>query len=414
MTPGGSRNLTGHTIRIGRRIASRKTGTARRSAPGWDAGEACERHIGTRRRLVGRPLTPVVRSGGTMHVGNRMRICVRSVYRLSSLLAWSSICGFATGLLLAALMRAGQPIFLSRPFLFEALALAIPIPLAIWFSCLCQRVSRVYLAGHVYGSCYLAGSLLTAQQWVPGAGAGASALDVLLLAGGIVVVGFPFGCANLALWALNRLLFFRVVEQDGSLCSKCAYIIHDPSSSLQCPECGAPLRKREPQGNIGRYAHWVAVVLMCAMVSSWAIYLFVTQHSPATEFLSALDGEAAFGGAIVAGPWANDAIGTYLFIPGDTRVLMIFYDPSPPAGFPTMQIRVGTLAKTPLGQVIPTDGTPIVHCDLDASQAEDILLRGVPDSLVERLLQRSRVAWGSPAATPVVPIEVPFDNGSSP
>lgn len=103
-----------------------------------------------------------------------------------------------------------------------------------------------------------------------------------------------------------------------------------------------------------------------------------------------------YGGAIfeAAGRGAREAAFVYTTVTDDpSKVLIILYDPTPDPGQLSMQIRLGFLWQGS----IPSDGTPITHCDLDEVQADYVLENGLPDALVNALVQSANASGWLPA-----------------
>ena len=95
------------------------------------------------------------------------------------------------------------------------------------------------------------------------------------------------------------------------------------------------------------------------------------------------------------------ALGTQLPVPHDpSKLLLVTYATQVLGTQPRMQLRLGwRFQPTPASQEVYLDGNPPIVCNLSADQAESLMQHGVPETLLDAMLNASKSA-GWPASLP--------------
>lgn len=103
----------------------------------------------------------------------------------------------------------------------------------------------------------------------------------------------------------------------------------------------------------------------------------------------------------LSGGGAWGASGGFVPIARDSRMyLVVYYDAAPRQGQPRMQVQMDGRS---LAHTLPEPGTFVVASDLTANQAQHVLKNGVPDSLVEALVEAATTR-GWAVRTPGAPL----------
>lgn len=310
-----------------------------------------------------------------------LSVRVRRRVPLAPLVVWSCILGALCGALASFLLV--RPGWLAnsglRPLAILVLAgMVLVVPsmlLALWLARRCQRRVHVYLAGQAHCSSYVWSLLLVSALLGPGATAGLDLQTLVSALGAGLIAGVAGGLADLLLLLVNRTLNFRVLEQDGSLCGHCGYPVGAPPGSPRCPECGTPAAAQARPASrwlraLRSCGHWAALAMFCGLVSAILAHRFMVERAPTRNFLRAFDGgDHVFHGAILGGdmPGVWECAGVYRELPGRPgQTVMILFDATRDPGEPSMQVRLGTLTRTPAGQLVPVDARPLVMSSLCA------------------------------------------------
>ncbi len=350
-----------------------------------------------------------------------MSVRVRRRIRLAPLAVWSSILGALSGALASVLfVRPGWLLFfwlrpLYQLLLMGMIVLVPALLLAPWLGSRCQRPGHVYLAGQTYCSLYVWALLLVSATLGPGATAGLTLTTLVSVLGAGLIVGVAGGLANLLLLLVNRTFLFLVLEQDGSLCSHCGYQVGAPPATPRCPECGtlsraqarpAPRWSRALRSN----GHWAGLALFCVLATAIMAHRFVVEGAETRAFLRAFGGSnRMFEGVILGegGRGAWESVGVYQELPARPgQIVMILYDATREPGEPAMQVRLGTLTRTPGGHLFPADASPCVMSSLDEQQAEYATAKGIPPSLIDELIDVAAAAGWPAAGRPAPPVTV--------
>lgn len=303
--------------------------------------------------------------------------------------------------------------FVSLSGILQVSLIGILLPVAVYaviFSCVSQR--RLLTFASSYAFCFAAvfvGSLRLIAT------AGGSSIFIIISPGPLVLlcilslfVALVGGALGLIVSAIVESMFVTVFEQDGTLCPSCGYKL-EPRDVPRCPECG-----EDPHENptwwsgfpsatfVYQRSRLITVIALVAAVS------MVIRHSlavvgPMQAFHDQFVGpEYSFalvdmlsenhyqGGAT----WREQG---HLQILSDdpTRSLLIVYAPGARRSQPTMQIRLTWTLVTPAG--FPNsffDGLPAIITNLDQRQAQVVIEHGVPQTLVDALLEAtSQAGW---------------------
>ena len=362
------------------------------------------------------------------------RILVRPRYDTHGMLVYSAICGVACGFLYYPLVRLisfftnaavlyfgfpGRLVWLLLVLQPLLLPLAVALPLAVLSARKCQRPGPVFLMGQSFGAFFLLGYQGLSWYLHPFRGPFLHWISLLLIMLVAVLVGALFGLANLVLRQFMIMMRGRIVEQDGTLCWHCGYIVGRPPQSERCPECGGPTTTRRPERrsiikdlrDFGRKrARLVGLIVFGALLIA-AGRQFLRHQSPVVSMLAGISGVSELfhgpmmktgtrnGALTLVGGW--EATGVVRPIDGDpVRVLTICYVAQPGPEQPSMQIQL--MAKVPgapseMGQ----PGDPVVLVNLDAAQATFVKDFGVPESLTKAIIEAAdQAGWSQTFPAP--------------
>jgi hypothetical protein len=292
----------------------------------------------------------------------------------------------------------------------------VPLALAITLAQRCQRARLAFWAGFAYGTAFAVSGLWALGYSGLGAVASLGALCsipfVLALLGSLP--GAVFGMGYLAVNKVFQKIRYTVQEQDGSMCWTCGYVVGDPPLADRCSECGTPVHPPIVQASpfrrlrlaYKRSASVLSTVLGLAMVACVVLPLSL-QAARVGRFTKIPGGGTTAGVPMfelaplngtmqMVGAW--EAMATLQDVPERPQmVLAICHDPSHAIGQPVIQLQL--LAK-PSRQGPPSEyGDPVLVCNLDQAQAQQVLDHGVPTQLVEAL----RDAADNAGWTPLLP-----------
>ncbi len=286
----------------------------------------------------------------------------------------------------------------------DPVLLVVPWALLVhWRS---QQPLALYLAGQVFGSCYVIGFWLVTIALSPGGGGAVALQGWAIIAVVSVVIGVVFGLINLLLRVFTTSFLFIIVEQDGTLCYRCGYKIGAVPISARCPECGTQVSASTAHGELSsRSSKRARVIVRIFAIVALAVFLvtwgkvYTKVSRPTDRFLDQFEREQnAFTGPMFGrGPnvpgW--EAIGTYYPVPGDpTKLICIMYEPDPVPGQPAMQVQLRASSQVRSGKVLPVFGDPLILCDITTDEAVYVIEHGLPRSLEAAFVDAaSAVGW---------------------
>ena len=95
----------------------------------------------------------------------------------------------------------------------------------------------------------------------------------------------------------------------------------------------------------------------------------------------------------LTGGTAWEASGGFAPVGADPRMyLVVYFDPHPQPGQPPMQVQIHARRS----RYLPEPGSFVVASDLTATQAQQVLVNGVPESLVDALVAAAKSGGWSP------------------
>lgn len=337
---------------------------------------------------------------------------VREPYDRRGAVAWAIIAGFTLALAYSfigyelkklALLLFALPLIVQAAIYyvlqFGVLGLALLAGLR-----LLNRIRRpgfVYIIGHIFGSSYLLGLHWFSLMTSPGLVADDPWLILYeaVIVAGCVVLGAMAGLGLLLLNLLLRNLQGDIIEQDGTHCWQCGYMIgnpQNPPTSTTCQECGQENSYQGPQPNEFllwfykfRKRRWkAALVVFLALVFLPLAFKAKTDTDAST--ILGVSGRQVRAGIFLMGTRNGsltvinfaDGFGTIMKLEDSPQMeLGVMTTSSPSPGQPHMQLQLMS-ASSPGGW-----GDPVVLCDLDASQAEWIRTHGIPKKLIEAIVE---------------------------
>ena len=340
----------------------------------------------------------------------RPRLRVEPTIELSLMLGAGSVLVMSL-FLLDPLVQSG---FVYLSGILRVLLIGIFLPVAFYaaiFSCVSQR--RLLTFASSYAFCFTA-MLVGSSQLITTAG-GSSVIGPLLILICILslFVALAGGVLGLIVSALVKSIFVTVLEQDGTFCPNCGYKLV-PRDVPRCPECG-----KNPHGTptwwsgfpsatfVYQRSRLITFVALMAAVGMLARHVVVVV-GPMQHFHDRFKGpENSFAlVSMLSEDYHQDDViwreqGHIQILSDDpTRALVIIYAPGATWSQPTMQIRLAWTTVTPPG--FPTsffDGLPAIMANLDQRQAEAVIEHGVPQTLIDALLDATSTA-GWPAVRP--------------
>ena len=247
-------------------------------------------------------------------------------------------------------------------------------------------------------------------------------ITILLFLGVLLVV------CSIAAYAI----YFKFLRHPRVICMKCGCSeVRQTSPGDRCRKCGSEMKCSSSVGGSKRRPITASFLLLClaflAYLAIWMsaqiannliphIWQIQTGRTPAKQAASGMQlspltkafadrfksefDEMFFGPIIVPAGQENvsrmisyEGMGFFRNIPGEkTKVIMFLYRPDPPESCPSVQLRIGYLASTPSGSILPEDGDPIVLCSFWGEQAKQLVKDGVPPSLIDKLVEAANQA----------------------
>ncbi len=315
---------------------------------------------------------------------------------------------FADRLIPGGLINVGSLFRLSLIGILGPLSL-----LAVMISCFSQRRILVLASGYAFcfGAVFVWGIRVFAMAL------GTTSVDLFTLALLCIMslfIAFMGGAFALIVCAIVRTMFVVVLEQDGSLCPSCGYTLM-PRDVPRCSECGTDPRQHQAgRGGVAqlidvvyrrsRYITIIALIVAATML----LYQRLAVLGPMQDFRDHfMRGEPTYHFVhMLSDNYHQDHVtwsaqGHLQILADDpTRALLIIYAPGAWPPQPTMQIRVNWTLNAPAG--FPTtsfDGLPEIMANLDRKQAKFVIKHGVPQTLINALLEATSEA-GWPAQRP--------------
>lgn len=335
-----------------------------------------------------------------------MRVRVRHPINGTATVVWWCILGVGLGAIWIVFNSVVRSSFLL--FAFPMIAWLIP---AIWFCSRCQRKKLAFAAGFLFGIGFFVGTFIPPFFSQP-----AVTLQTYYFASVWEVMSFllipsAFGVISAgALLILNRFVrafCFAVVEQDGTLCWRCAYPVGMNEGHTRCPECGyteAPPRIDErsvirPKPLVIKQLHFVVLTLMAMSL----VFLFARAVAPsarATKFgdtfgitpgsIGGICNVVATPTGAVIEPGGIEA--HYATRPIANHVpleLQICYASVPKSGLPVMQLQ---LMWRPAGSPALLLLNPQPVCNLNEQQANYVIEHDLPPELVDAMLNAANAS----------------------
>ena len=280
-----------------------------------------------------------------------------------------------------------------------------PIVFVVRHCGVCQHRLAAFLAGACFTASYVGTfatyEVLTNPHWsVDG-----SSLRWLFAA--VALAAVVAGCCASIATTLCRALFFTIHEQDGTVCSTCAYRI-DTIQGPACPECGTPRSAlTRGHGALGYFAQrmhrwFVPLAIAWIIILGSCVAVFIARSAPFWRMLRTFPQHGAVLPHIETSSSLSpisrlfDGISTSVRIDGSQTMglLASVYRPDFWAT-PLMEIRLGSI-ESRSGELIVADGDPKVRCILDESQTRAVLGQGLPRGLVDTLVKAAEDAGWKP------------------
>lgn len=358
-----------------------------------------------------------------MNVNKRRHgyVLVKPSYDRRGSVTWTAITAFVLG---AASYYLPNKIFVEYFFFTSMLSrtmltivglvtsivpIVIAAILAFRFLNRCRSPLFVYVIGHIFGT-----SALLGMYW-----SFLIAVDDLyfnksmyVFAAMIVTSCIVLGAISGGLLLLVQTILIGVqgdiIEQDGSLCWVCGYVVGSPAQHARCPECGEiieqpSLKRPTSAGVFSGFRKRFAILF--GLTFLLGIILPVTLHVKATEKTVATlqgDGELVGMGMInfqsqnppVLGPFW-ECLGSIREVPGHPQmVLAVCASSDRMPEQPCMQLQLGATSPYRFEY-----GDPVVVVNLDCNQAEWVKTNGVPQSLVDAMVEAAEKNNWSPTLT---------------
>ena len=219
-----------------------------------------------------------------------------------------------------------------------------------------------------------------------------------------IILGAIGGGVLLVIDAFFRTTWIEFVAQDGTRCPRCAYPMHTSGPSKRCPECGTfvseVLRRQEQRarviGSLNRRGPCVLAVMVVVVLGP-ALTLSIwssSQYKRFAQYVSESGGQDVYTSRVGTGQDVWRGPGTALPVPGDpSKLLLVTFAPHGLGTHPRMQLRLGwRFQPTPASPATHIDGLPPILCNLSADQAESLMQHGVPESLLDAMLDASQSA----------------------
>jgi len=304
-------------------------------------------------------------------------------------LVWGLVAELGSQLLM--LMRVSASPFMA---VYGWLVLGVVLVL-IWLPLLSQRYWRIFLAGGAASGAYVIGHGLVWEIMLSGwvEWTWLSWVEQFVR---IAFTGVVLGLLTMLAVLICRTFLFTLVSQDGSLCNRCGYAV-GMTDAMICPECGIERDTKMIAPRGGRLANWLgararrATVGLVAIIAVLALWLLWLQW-PFMQFRQQFHESP---------PW-RDVHTIQLDFPTYTLSatqrmqdsledawLIVDLGRNSPFSAAQMRVRIGTQAGQPLNQHV-TDGTPRIICELRGREMRSILRDGVPQELIDRLMEAAR------------------------
>lgn len=294
------------------------------------------------------------------------------------------------------------------------LPLVLPVPFAIVFTRHCQRIGTAAVVGLTFGMLYVAGFISTTAYFAPGSLGLAQWRNVAEWAAASLGVGIACALGNCVMCVFVRVFFFQIVEQDGTRCWRCGYIVGDPPVSTRCPECGttthpptsrpSPFRRLLSRARQKRWYVIAAAILLIIMTPQLFINTSSTRGFRATlgrgqdVFAAALLDVQRQPSGLVIGFGSGEAIAVKRSIQSDpTKALLIVFDERDREDLPTLQLQLMAVVPGPVGIDY---GDPLVVCNFDDEQAAFVFENDIPPSLVDAMVEAANNAGWKGVGTP--------------
>jgi len=207
-------------------------------------------------------------------------------------------------------------------------------------------------------------------------------------------------------WVISAFSVDELVEQDGTRCCRCGYIVGRPPSAKICPECGefthevmvTAVLDRDRMNRRARVARYAFIASAAVMFVSWLLGN-VRTSSEVREMLAFAGNDANVFrlAAVVPTPNPNPLVRQFTFEPGfatktsaladSQMVLAIVWRP----GERTLQLQL--LADAPF---LVFHADPLIFSTLDESQSDRVRDEGVPDSLVHAFVEKANASGWKP------------------
>lgn len=343
-------------------------------------------------------------------------ILVKPRLRLEPTIQLSLMLGAGTVLvmslfLLNPLVQSG---YISPSGILRVLLIGIFLPVALYaaiFSCVSQR--RLLTFASSYAFCFAAVFVGTIRYI--GTAGGSSVVSPLLILVCILslFVALVGGALGLVVNVIVKTIAVTVLEQNGTLCPTCGYKLV-PQDVPRCPECGKNPHRTPtwwsgfPSATFVYKRSRLITIIAVMAAAGMVVRDILVMVGPMQQFHDRFKGpEESFAlVSMLSEDYHQDDViwreqGHIQTLSDDpTRALLIIYAPGARWSQPTMQIRLTWTTVTPPG--FPTsffDGLPEIMANLDRRQAELVIEHGVPQTLIDALLEATSTA-GWPAVRP--------------
>lgn len=339
------------------------------------------------------------------------RVRVRPPHNHKGLMILWALFGVACGVVMALvggwlgdLLLKGLTQFLGPGWLsvgitvFSAINIAPPLLVGLYMARCCQHKRFAYWAGQICATGYVltffvACELLDMGPRIHNWNEFFYALSLSVGAGVLA------GLAGLLTSWIYREFVAQLIEQDGTLCTSCAYCI-DHAPTERCPECGTP--KNTPTKGFGRIYHFAEFLghswrrlkypfILAFLVSltaytwhmypSWRFYAKFGGYHATSPVYGPVTEEATVRVLQATRILSQDAKRRTMIVQlrrrgfldhGHIHLCVDFLKPRNPSGNASPWIR----------QVISR-----ITCDLDQRQTNYVLDHEIPQSLIDEMLR---------------------------